>query len=59
LVEFWRLTPLQIMARLEHLHMQRKWLSFRIAAVICASATRKDGSPLQPRDVGFPELNDD
>jgi hypothetical protein len=55
--EFWRLTPLEILARLERRALDRKWLASRIEAIIRSQATGKGGMPLQQGDV-FPECRE-
>ena len=51
--EFWTLTPLEILAKLERVHYAHRWWSMRFAMLVSAQGvTRgKDGPPLSPRDV--------
>ena len=53
-----RVLPCELRALVKRRHEERKWWSSRFAAIVCATARAKDGSPLRGKDV-FPELAED
>jgi len=58
--EFWTLTPLEILAQLEHRRAERAWWSSRFAVLISSSGVRRSesGLLLGPRDIMEDFFND-
>jgi len=55
----WRSSlPCELRELVKRWYEERRWWSSRFARVMGLLGTRKDKTPLQPRDC-FPELHDD
>jgi len=53
-----RILPCELRELVQRWFEERRWVSSRFAVIACLLGTRKDKSPLRPRDI-FPELADD
>jgi hypothetical protein len=55
----WRKSlPCELRELVKRWFEERRWMSSRVAVLACLLVTKKDHTPLRPRDI-FPELAED